>query len=880
VSLNNPSAPSGQVQPPRRLPLSPRRRRLRLTVALLLVAATLGAIVGAVIYLKSRPRQYRPDESEPEITSSLARKLPPEASRPSFTDVTRPAGLADFRTFIGDRSSQLPEDMGAGVAWGDFDNDGLEDLFVVSGGGPLGAPTEKLAPCVLYKNMGDGTFRQVQAFPELRIHGMAAAWGDYDDDGYLDLIVTGYNTLLLLHNEQGTGKFTVSASLTNRPGFWSSAAWGDYDNDRRLDLYICGYVAYNATEADRTRASAQLGTAVPYTLNPSSFDPIPNLLFHNNGDGTFTEVAEKLGVSNPKGRSLGALWHDFDDDGWLDLYIANDISDNAFYHNKGGTFEDSSYSACVADYRSAMGLAAGDWSRKGYDDLFISHWIGQQFALYHNLWADLNPTNSTSARPFGLRFMDLADIKGLGQISLPCIGWGTEFFDFDNDGWLDLVVVNGSTLEADGPAPKQLQAQAPFLFWNQRGEYLHNVAPLSKPLGEKHVARGLGVADYNQDGALDLVVSHLGEGVQLLRNDLHTGNWIEVRLRSRTSKGPPVGFGDGSTVIAHVGGAGLRRSISSASYLSQSSRMLHFGLGAATKVEQMEVRWHAGATNFFANLDANSIWEITEGNPTPRRIGSRTTTSLLDPGSLGPSGGTADERARLRQFWDKERAAMDAMKTEQDLPKAITLFHAALELNPQHEDSHYYLGQCLAAQGDITGALAHLQTLTDINPQSHRGFQQWGTLRALHAQSDSDLAEAEDRLLKAHALNPEETGALLVLGQVALLRGDLAKADERLAAACRTNPRAVGGFFLRGYLAWQRGDTVGATKLLAETRQALGKEWHPQNATAEGDVKRKQFVESTPLSRFWEQWDGANQPAAAFGPLAAFLSHHSSTASR
>jgi tetratricopeptide (TPR) repeat protein len=200
-------------------------------------------------------------------------------------------------------------------------------------------------------------------------------------------------------------------------------------------------------------------------------------------------------------------------------------------------------------------------------------------------------------------------------------------------------------------------------------------------------------------------------------------------------------------------------------------------------------------------------------------------------------------------------------------PKAITLFREALALNPNHEDSHYYLGLCLASQSDPDAALAELDTLKRINPQSHRAWQQWGVLRATFAKTADDLAAAEHSLERAHALNPEETGALLVLGEISLLRDDSAKASERLEAACRTNPRAVGGFFLRGYLAWKSGNEAGARKFLDEARTALGKDWQPKGTTSEGDVKQKQHVESTPLTRYWEAWDGASDPVRSFAKL-------------
>lgn len=868
-----------------RPPLSRRQRRLRWTLVILGLLLMAGVVAGLVWLRHARPAQYRPDEKPDDITSELARELPPEAPRPKFSEVTRAAGLDGFRTFAGGRSSQLPEDNGPGVAWGDFDNDGYDDVFLVSAGGPMTAAPGDLAPCELYRNQGNGTFQKVDGFPETRIHGMAAVWGDYDGDGYLDLLVTGFDTLLLFHNEGGTGRFVRDSHFPNLPGYWSGAAWGDYDNDRQPDLYVCGYVQYTANDADRARISAQLGTAVPYTLNPSSYPAATNLLFHNLG-GRFEEVARQLGVGNPEGRSLGAVWHDVDNDGWLDLYVANDISDNAFYHNLGGRFEDIGHPALVADYRSAMGLAVGDFNRDGDNDLYIGHWVGQENALYDNLLVDLQrlaaktttssaATNLTSpprpARPSpALRFLDIADAKGLGQISLGCVSWGTEFADFDGDGWLDLIVANGSTLELDGPAPKTLKPEEPFLFWNRRGEFFHNLAPLCKPLAEAHVSRGLAVADFDGDGAEDVLISDLGEGVRLLRNEMQTGHWLKLRLRSRNAAGQANGFGDGSTAIAWVKGVPLRRSVTGVSYLSQSSRALHFGLGTADRVDKLEVHWHAGATNVFESLDVNATYELVEGETQAHRLAPANPPShivTLPATAGGSTNQPTGNRQQQLDFWAKQRAAMNAMKVEQDNAKAIGLFREALILNPKHEDSYYYLGLCLASQDQFDAALEALAKLQQLNPQSHRAWQQWGVVKAIGARSDADLDNAETALLKARSLNPEETGALLVLGEIALLRGKAALAEERLADACRTNPRAVGGYFLRAYLAWTRQADTEAAQLLAETRRALGPDWHPVGTTAEGDVKRKQHVESSPLAPFWQSWNGDTNLTAAFASL-------------
>lgn len=870
--------------------LSPRRRRLRVTFVVLGLVAAVGLIIGWIAYRLTRTAQYRPGEASADITSELARNLPADAPRPRFTDATVTAGLADFRTFAGPRSSQLPEDNGPGAAWGDFNNDGLDDLLLVSAGGALAAPTNQLAACALYENLGHGRFRRVEQFPDLRVHGMAAAWGDYDEDGFLDLVITGYNTLLLLHNDGGTGRFTRDEHFVNRPGYWAGAAWGDYDRDRRPDLYVCGYVQYAENEADRIRVSQQIGTAVPYTLNPASYPAATNLLFHNLGGGRFEEVGQALGVGNPEGRSLGAVWHDFDDDGWLDLYVANDLSDNVLYRNVGGRFEDVSHPAHVADYRSAMGLAVGDFDRDGDDDLFVAHWIGQENALYQNLLAEYRQpaaaTNqATSATPNAtpgsgastprpaVQFIDVADMKGVGQIALPMVSWGAEFVDLDADGWLDLVVANGSTIEREGPAPHALEPQESFLFWNRRGEFFHNLAPLCPPLARPHVSRGLAVADYDLDGAMDLLIVHLGEGVQLLHNDMQSGRWLKVRLRSRLRDGSPRGFGDGARVTAWTGGIPLRRAVTGVSYLSQSSRTLHFGLGDATRVERLEVRWLGGGTNVFANLDADTTWEIIEGEPAPRRWAGPTTADAASaPPIASETSQNDDAKARVVEFWKHQRAGMNALKLDNNLTGAIGHFEAALRLDARHEDARYYLATCLAGSGRIDEALQQLATLTQANPQSHRAWTLAGTLRAIRRASPGELAEAERCLRQAQSLNPEETGALAVLGEIALIRGEPALAQQRLEAVSRTNPKAVGALYLRAYLERQAGHADRARVLLGEARQALGKDWQPRGATSEGDVRRKQHTETSPLSGAWEEWNGADDPNTAFTGLERRLS--------
>jgi tetratricopeptide (TPR) repeat protein len=768
--------------------------------------------------------------------------------------------------------------MGSGVAWGDFDNDGDDDLFLVGAGGDLTLPAEEWAASELHENLGDGTFRRVESFPETRIIGMAAAWGDYDQDGWLDLVVTGYRSLLLFHNNQGS--LTPSSALPALDGYWAGASWADFDNDRDLDLYVCGYVVYAEDPNARLKVTEQYGTAVPYTLNPASFEPERNLLFQNNGDGSFTEVAQLYGVSNPEGRSLGALWQDFDDDGWVDLYVANDISDNALFLNRQETFEDVSLAAWVADYRGAMGLATGDWNRDGDDDLFVTHWIAQENALYDSRLVDFQEARQEQqteaagstppkqpAPPVQLSFSDLAAPLGLGQIALHAVGWGTEFADFDGDGWLDLVVANGSTLETDAE-PKGLKPQAAMFLWNRRGEYFHDLAPLLESFATPRVSRGLALSDYDRDGDLDILIVRLYEGIQLLRNDMQTGNWLQIRLRHRIGGGEQsYGRGEGAKVTAQIGDLALRRSVTGASYLSQSTRTLHFGLADAERVDGLEVRWPGGETQVFGGLEANGLWELTEGDPAARRVDA-------EPAPAAAASPPADltERQRVTLFWETHRAGMDAIKIEGDIPKATRLFREALALNPEHEDARYYLANCLAIQGDVEGALAHLEKLTEVNPMSHRAFKQWGVMRAMTAESPSDLEAAAAALERSLEINQEETGALLVSGELALLRGDSELAAQRFAWVCHTNPRAVGGFYLQGYLAWKEGNREASIAHLESAVAARGEEWKPEGAVAEGDVASRMHKEVSPLSLYWERWDGSLDPDTAFRPLDEYLS--------
>ncbi|MDH3785024.1 MAG: FG-GAP-like repeat-containing protein [Acidobacteriota bacterium] len=790
-----------------RRPLGRRRRRLYRTIIIVVVVVVVVTLLSVYAFRTSSPGTYATGEEHQEITRGLSREVPNGAPEFRFVDVSVAAGLDGFRMFDGERSSQLPEDMGSGAAWGDYDNDGDEDLFLVSGGGPLSAPVDKLAPSVLYRNLGDGTFVPVEGFPEVRMVGMAASWADYNGDGRLDLVVSGYNALRLFRNDGD--QFVDDPAIPSRDGYWAGTSWADFDRDGDLDLYVCGYVQYIPDTKGRDRSTAQYGRQIPYTLNPASYKAEQNLLFVNNGAGSFTESAEALGVSNPDGRSLGALWHDLNDDGWPDLYVANDISDNALYINHEGRLEDESHAAWVADYRGAMGLAVGDWNRDGDDDLFVTHWVAQENALYDSRLAD--------GADQLLRFVDQADLKGLGQIALRSVGWGAEFVDLDADGWLDLVVANGSTFEREDRRTR-LVPELPFLMWNDRGTYFHDMASFIESLSIPKVSRGLAVSDYDNDGDLDLLFVDVGEGVRLLRNDTPQNNWVQLQLTT-----------DGARVVADVGDVVQRRAVSGVSYLSHSTRRLHIGLGDADQIDTMSVYWPSGHVDAFSDLNANTIWELREGDPKPRRLSGPKRTELT--------------REQTTEFWRVQRAAMRAMKVDADPVAAGRLFEQALQLDPSHEDSIYYLGNCLAEQGDDDGALARFAELMRINPKSHRAFKRWGTLQAIVAKSSEEIERAEEALDRAVAINPEATGARMVLAEIHIVRGDTDAARQGLRWIRTTNPTAGDALFLLSYLAWKEGDNGGARELLQDA-SGVGEEWRPEGAAAEGDVKRPHCSET------------------------------------
>lgn len=611
-----------------------RRQRRLAAAAVFTVLFVIGVV--AVLALRPKPADYVPGEKPEGVTSDLGRDLPPDYPGLTFADATATAKIT-FRHFSGKRSSQLPEDMGSGAAWGDYDQDGYPDLFLANEVGPLTltATQRQSSParCALYHNNGDGTFTDVTdqaGLGELKGWYMGAAWGDFDNDGFPDLTVSAYGEIRLFHNDK-KGRFsdvTQPAGLNGYNGFWAGVSWGDYDRDGYLDLYICGYVKYHAPKPNEIGlATKQFDSDVPFTLNPSSYPPERNLLFHNERNGRFTEVAKQAGVDNPTGRSLSAAWCDFDEDGWLDLYVNNDVSMHAFYRNRGnGRFQDISVSSWACDYRGGMGIAVGDWDNNGEADLFLTHWIAQENALYHNLRGKEKKTADS------LHFIDISDQVGLGQSSLDYIGWGTSFADFDNDGRLDLVIANGSTFE-DPAEHTRLVSMPNQFYWNgcKKSGYYENGSEdrgffeaqdaAGNALRLPNVGRGLAVADYDRDGAPDLIITRNGAPPLLLRNNgsRHRHNWLSVWLQGKESNRDAIG----AKISARVGSERQTRYVgASSSYLSQDELVQTFGLGPYQGVDELEVVWPSGRRQKFRNIAPNRMIRIVEGGqPQPVVLG-------------------------------------------------------------------------------------------------------------------------------------------------------------------------------------------------------------------------------------------------------------------
>lgn len=582
-----------------------REQRMRVVVA----AVVLGtAALVALASWTGRLRDTDLADASDDVTAEFLHGVPDDAPELAFTEVAAEAGVAAPHA-PGRRHRLLPEDTGSGVAWGDVDGDGDPDLYAV----------DFEAPNRLFLNRGDGTFEEAAARAGVADEdgfGMGATFADFDADGDLDLHVTNRGPdRLFVNRGDGTFREAAAEAGVDSPLWSTGAAWGDFDRDGDLDFYVVSYVDFQAGDGmGGTGHGAGRWNEVPFTLNPNAFDPQPNRLYLNRGDGSFEELALSSGVSDPGGRGLAATACDLDGDGWLDLYVNNDVSPNALFRNQGADglpalFEDWSAPTGTADPRGSMGLsvtdlALGDGAPDGLPDLFISHWVAQENALYEAVRG-----------PGGrLEYRDRSRRARLAEISIERVGWGSAFADLDLDGRADLVVANGSTLEEAGE-PARLASEPLFVLWND-GERFHDLAPVAgEALERPHDGRGLAAADYDGDGDVDLAVAVNRGPLLLLRNDTAT------RHRSLTVSldGPPAAsFGARVEVETRAvaeegegGGASTRKQVRwrgcDASFLSAHDPALVFGLGGAERVRRVRVAWADGEETVLEDLPPGEV---------------------------------------------------------------------------------------------------------------------------------------------------------------------------------------------------------------------------------------------------------------------------------
>ena len=519
-----------------------------------------------------------------------------------FEDVAAAAKIGFVHQSGASPDKRMVETFGSGVAWIDFDNDGFPDLFFVNG-----APGSSNA---LYHNNHDGTFTDVTAKAGVggatagdRVFKTGVAVGDYDNDGYLDLFVTALGPdTLYRNNHDGTfTDVTSKAGVAGAPGQWStSSGFFDYDHDGRLDLFVVNYVDYRLSENPYCGLKKD---GYRMYCDPKIFDGTAARLYHNNGDGTFTDVSRRAGIANPAGKGLGVTFCDYDRDGWVDIYVANDTVRNFLYHNKhDGTFEDVTYAAGVGfdsngKPRAGMGVDCADLNGDGWPDLFVTNFSEELNGLF------VNRGDGT--------FDDKASQPGLRSAFL-ALGFGTRLFDADNDGDLDIYVTNGHVIDNVKLYQANLSyAQRDLLYANDGSAVFRDVSgEAGAALQVERVGRGLAVADFDNDGRLDVAINNLGRPAVLLKNRTDTGgSWLTIRAVGRGSNA----FGLGAVVTAETSeGIQVREISNVASYLSANDTRLHIGLGRATVVRRLEVAWPSGTKQVLENVKVNQILTIDE----------------------------------------------------------------------------------------------------------------------------------------------------------------------------------------------------------------------------------------------------------------------------
>jgi len=539
----------------------------------------------------------------------------------SFVDVVKGSGL-DVETIYGDvgKNKYLLETTGCGLAFYDYDNDGWLDVFMVNGWRLKGFAKGKEPHCRLFKNNRDGTFTDVTKGSGLENRtgwGQACCVGDYDNDGYDDLFVTYYGQNALYHNN-GDGTFL---DVTERTGLlqpgpktrWNTGCtWVDYDRDGHLDLFVANYVDFDLKTAPLPEEGPCTYKGIVVACGPPGLEGGKNILYHNNGNGTFTDVSEKAGMWNAVGTyGLSVAASDLDNDGWPDIYVANDSAPATLYLNqKDGTFKDVAIEngaavSAEAKPQAGMGVSIGDYNRDGNLDIVKTNFAGDTDSLYTNLGDAV--------------FEDRTYPSGLG-VNTRLLGWGVGFFDMDNDGWLDILMSNGHVYpEVDKSKADLKYAEHKYLYRNLRNGRFEEVTNQGGPgILENAPARGCAFGDYDNDGDLDVAVNCVNAIPQLLRCDSTLNrNWIKIKLVGVKSN--RTGIGSRVLVTAKTVPAAEKPLVqmdelrSGGSYFSQNDMRMHFGLELATKVDLVEIRWLSGQIDKLQDLEVNRLYVIQEG---------------------------------------------------------------------------------------------------------------------------------------------------------------------------------------------------------------------------------------------------------------------------
>jgi hypothetical protein len=568
----------------------------------------------------------------PRGLSAQGKAPAPQANTPthdvglgiSFLNVARESGLNVKTIFGGEHKNKyLLETTGCGVAFYDYDNDGWLDIFLVNGTRLEGFPAGSEPTSHLFRNNRDGTFTDVTAKAGVAHSGwgQAVCIGDYDNDGWDDLFVTYFGKNVLYHNN-GDGTFTdvsEKAGVAGRGTRWNTGcAFVDYDRDGHLDLFVANYIDLDLATAPVPESGPCLYKSVMVACGPPGLQGGKNILYHNNGDGTFSDASEASGILRANGTyGLGVLTADLDNDGWPDIYVANDSTASALYQNKrNGKFEDIAIeSGCALSPdgkpQAGMGISAADYDLDGNLDLVKTNFAGDTPSLYHNLG--------------GATFEDATFTAGLGAHT-QFLGWGCGFFDMDNDGWADILICNGHVY----PEVEQLKTEAGYaqrklLYKNLRNGHFADVSFDGGPgISDPSPSRGAAFGDFDNDGDIDVVVNTVNDYPQLLRCDSRLdNNWIKVRTIG--TKSNRSGIGARLVCVTHVPGESKpHRQIdevrSGGGYFSQSDLRVHFGLGKAEKVDVLEVHWPSGQVDTMKDVKVNQLIFVKEGEGINRAV--------------------------------------------------------------------------------------------------------------------------------------------------------------------------------------------------------------------------------------------------------------------